>query len=129
MAAVDLPPGQELVAQFRGHVFERLPNRSFLRLGSTLAGPTLAQKPPGLGRTVDSDTFTAGWPATGGPTEDWAGADWAAAGGAGGAGRAAWGTATTLKAIDQRSPSPRNGANEWGCQAGNTKYSPAFGRT
>lgn len=32
----------------------------------------------------------------------------------------AWGRASTLKASDQRSPSPRNGATEWGCQAGNT---------
>ena len=30
------------------------------------------------------------------------------------------GMAITLKATDQRSPSPRNGATEWGCQAGKT---------
>ena len=70
----------------------------------SLAQPTLGPRlivqpnPPGRGRALESEMFGAG--------------------GWGGGG--IWGTATTLKAIDQRSPSPRNGATEWGCQAGNT---------
>ena len=43
------------------------------------------------------------------PIAGWAGA---------GMGLPVWGTATVLNAIDQRSPSPRKGATEWGCQAG-----------
>ena len=60
---------------------------------------SLAQrKPPGRGRVVDRDTLPLAGAGLGGDL----------------------GTATTLKARDQRSPSPRKGATEWGCQAGKT---------
>ena len=38
MAAMELPPGQQLLAQLWDHVIERLPNRSPVQLGSTLPG-------------------------------------------------------------------------------------------
>ena len=72
--------------------------------------------PPGRGRALDRETLAEGRGVGGGtaprPSLTWKGA--------GAAGLPAAGTAATLKAIDQRSPSPRNGATEWGCQAGNT---------
>jgi hypothetical protein len=63
--------------------------------------PSDQLKPPGRGRERERETFSGGSTGPGGVT----------------GGR---GTAITLKAIDQRSPSPRNGATEWGCQAGKT---------